>query len=152
MCLFIIFGLFCLGITSCALHRPTEKDFVGLWVEDSDICQGSNICGSFEFFPDGSFYAQNIPDIYFGYVPTFTNTSRINGLGTWQLEVPDDLLRDSEINLYFDHNQDIGNPPYNSVLYSSNWKEYNLFTWLGDESDRIVFKKDNRAITQTPEP
>jgi hypothetical protein len=71
-------------LAECIPSKPTHYDLIGLWVESSTTCgkESSAPCGTFEFFPDGRFEAQNIPGNYFIDLPTV----RIDTSGLWELD------------------------------------------------------------------
>ncbi len=135
-------------IVACSSLKPTEKELVGLWIEDSRYCQGISNCGTIQMNADGSFEAYNISEDCFGYVSTSGN-SRINGRGTWQLKTGEDVLSSPQIDLHFDANPQIGTPAYHSTIYSTLGKDNNLYCWVKDESDSIYFRR-NKNSTPTP--
>ena len=68
-----------------ACSSPTKQDIVGLWVEDRATSDSGRpaICGSFEFYANGRFKAQNIPSEHFFIKPS----GRIDASGSLKLDV-----------------------------------------------------------------
>jgi len=149
-----VFGqmLFILPIflPGCLPPRVKSDGIVGLWVEVKTpigpiIPRGD--CGSFEFFVDGKFTAQNLVREYFilaGVSPTL----RISASGTWELEpAPQDPFAFQRVNLKFGPSEGYPARFGSSIRISENEQGYLLVNWIG-ESRAITFARKDRRECQ----
>ena len=86
------------AMVACILSIPSREDIIGLWIEYPTGNKEPSPCGSFYFFEDGHFEANNIPGKYFMYI----SNERINADGTWELDTSsNNPLAVHRINLVF---------------------------------------------------
>jgi len=144
----LVFGcitcLLSIGLAACMFQKPVREDLVGLWVERQKASNAGDTAtyASFRLFADGRFEAHGIPREYF----TFPGPRISNVSGSWWLEAsskdPFDFPR---VMLRFDRSEDC----YafeSQLLISTDGREYILFAWYGDMSDRITFVKRDNAV------
>jgi len=143
-------GICVLCFVACNPKKPTAEDFVGSWIEDGKDCQRTSSCGSIQFSEDGHFIATDIPEKYFGYVRGYSN-SLMDGSGTWEFDSGGQPLEPYTIDLFFEASTENGSVWYHRTMYVSLGKEVILYSWVGDESERVSFKKDT-STSQTPAP
>ena len=86
------------ALVACIPSIPSREDIIGLWIEYPTGNKEPSLCGSFYFFEDGHFEANNIPGEYFMSV----SNERINADGTWELDISsNNPLAVHSINLVF---------------------------------------------------
>jgi hypothetical protein len=129
-----------LSLIACIPATPVDSDIVGVWVEDQprSMSEGTVICGSFEFFPDGHFEAWSIPLEYF----SDSSPMRINASGSWELDTSaDDPFAVHRVELLFEP------VPTLPLGFGS---EFGISTdghvlFQGQEGNRILFVKKEVA-------
>jgi hypothetical protein len=136
---FVLLFFLVISISGCLFSPHTNETITGLWIENQKTCINENEldCGSFEFYSDGRFVAQNIPMKYF---IIGSNPGRLDATGSWELNVSTKSNRIGELNkvdLIF--NPVSGFPiGFISEIYIS---VDNLALFQGQEGDEIIFNK-----------
>ncbi len=145
-----IFFLLSVILTGCLPPRLKPEGIVGLWIEIKTPIGPiipSGDCGSFEFFANGKFAAQNIVREYF-MLPGVSPTLRISTSGTWELEPPpQDPFAFQRVNLKFEPSEGYPARFESSIRISENEHGYLLEQWIG-ESRAITFARKDRRECQ----
>ncbi len=135
----------CIVVTGCEFLQYkgwTEKDFVGVWKQDSKDCE-DNLpnCAQFEFRDDGKFIAKNIPEDYLGYgINTYLSKRTFSATGEWDIEVDPEPLRWDKINLTFNPVTEMNYPSYHRVIFILGGKgNYHLWSFMDPDGEGIEF-------------
>jgi len=132
-----------------ACQKITVSKLYGIWVEDKKNCQLE--CSQIAFFDDGQFEAENLPDKWFGYVRQFEIGTRFNASGSWSLKVPDRSSGPYEVDLYIKNLMvNEGLVSYHRTVYIDPITPNRLYSWLGDQSNRITFLKESSNNVKEP--
>lgn len=127
-------------LAACLPSKPISEDIIGVWTENQATCdvEDSIICGSFEFFSDGSFEAHNLPRKHF--VLRGFPGPRFNACGSWKLDT-------SSKDPFATHLVELVLNPF--AEFPSNFKSELRISidgevlFKGQEGDRIIFSKEN---------
>lgn len=127
-------------LAACLPSEPLLEDIIGVWIENQATCdvEDTVICGSFEFFSDGSFEAHDIPRDYF--VLRGFPGPRFSASGSWKLDTSSkDPFFTDRVELIFDPFEE-SPTNFTSELRISVDGEV-LFK--GQEGNRIIFSKED---------
>lgn len=146
-----IIALTIICLPSCIPKRLSEKDIIGLWVEDnkSPSYKVGVDCASIELYEDGRFKGHNLPEDYFVTLNfPIDITKRVDASGSWVLVSPtNDPFKNRVVNLRFDSNPESGDQlsGYSSAMMLTTLGEPMLYADIGDLSASIIFtqKKEN---------